>query len=241
VLDGRIQNVEMSSARGEGKIKFPCGDLTLEGVLHLPDGSEPFPAVVVCHPHPLYGGAMDDFVVMAVCRALLQESIAAFRFNFRGVGESDGLHGKGVGEQEDVKAAVSYLCSRQEVDATRIGLAGYSFGAGIALSVAPQEERIQALAAVSPALTAAFPSLKNYVKPKFLVVGSADTFIPSERFLRLVGELAEPKEHHVVPGADHFWLGYEDVMVKSVASFFSRIFKEPARDGSKSYKEARGS
>ena len=198
--------------------------------MRLPDGSEAFPAVVVCHPHPLYGGTMDDFVVMAVCGALLQESIAAFRFNFRGVGESEGLHGKGVGEQEDVKAAVSFLCSRQEIDKRRIGLAGYSFGAGVVLSVAPQDERVQAVAAISPTLPAASSLLRDYVKPKFLVAGGADTFIPTERFLRLVEGLAEPKECQVIPGADHFWLGYEGEMAKSVASFFSRIFKESAKE-----------
>ena len=196
----------------------------------MPEGYEPFPSVVVCHPHPLYGGTMDDFVVMAVCEALLRESIAAFRFNFRGVGGSDGLHGKGVGEQEDVRAAVSFLSSRQEIDAKRIGLAGYSFGAGVALSVAPQEDRVQAVAAISPALPAASSPLRSYVKSKFLVVGSADTFIPGDRFLHLVGELAEPKEYQVISGADHFWLGYEREMAKSVASFFSRILKEPAKE-----------
>jgi hypothetical protein len=172
---------------------------------------------------------MDDFVVLAVCSALLQESIAAFRFNFRGVGGSDGLHGKGVGEQEDVRAAVSFLSSRQEIDAKRIGLAGYSFGAGVVLSIAPQEDRVQAVAAISPALPAASSPLRGYVNPKLLVVGDADTFIPSERFLRLVGELAQPKEYQVVPGADHFWLGHEGEMAKSVALFFSRIFKEAAK------------
>ena len=211
-------------------MRFPCGDLSLEGALHLPDSPKPFPAVVVCHPHPLYGGTMDDFVVMAVCRALLQESIAAFRFNFRGVGDSDGLHGKGVGEQEDVKAAVSYLCSYQEIDRTRIGLAGYSFGAEVVLSVAPQEERVQAVAAISPALPATSPPLRSYVKRKFLVVGGADTFIPAERFLRLVNELSEPKEHKVIPGADHFWIGHEGEMAKGVASFFSRVLRETAKE-----------
>ncbi len=211
-------------------MRFPCGELSLEGALHLPDGSASFPAVVVCHPHALYGGNMDDFVVMAVCKALLQESIAAFRFNFRGVGGSDGQHGRGVGEQEDVKAAVSYLCSRQEVDGKRIGLAGYSFGAGVVLSIAPQEERVQAVAAISPALPAASPPLRSYVRPKLLVVGGVDTFIPTERFIRLVEELAESKEYKVITGADHFWMGHEVEMAKAVASFFSKVLGEAEKE-----------
>jgi len=173
---------------------------------------------------------MDDFVVLAVCRALVQESIAAFRFNFRGVGGSDGLHGKGVGEQEDVKAAVSFLSSCEEIDPKRIGLAGYSFGAGVVLSVVPQEERVQAVAAISPALPSASPPLRGYVKPKFLIVGSEDTFVSRDRFLSLVEELAEPKEYEVIPGADHFWLGYEDEVATSVASFFSKIFQQSVKE-----------
>ena len=87
---------------------FPCNDLSLEGIAHMPQGNGPFPSVVVCHPHPLYGGDMDNNVVVAVCQALVQRSIVGFRFNFRGVGQSTGRHAQGIGEQQDVEAALSF-------------------------------------------------------------------------------------------------------------------------------------
>ena len=71
-------------------LRFPCGNLFLEGALSWPQGAGPFAVVVVCHPHPLYGGTMDNNVVLAVCQALYGESMVAFRFNFRGVGGSQG-------------------------------------------------------------------------------------------------------------------------------------------------------
>ena len=86
----------------ETRVTFPCSDRSLEGVSSVPEGKGPFTAVVVCHPHPLYGGMMDNNVVIAVCRAVSQTSIASLRFNFRGVGRSQGGHAEGVGEQDDV-------------------------------------------------------------------------------------------------------------------------------------------
>jgi len=112
----------------ESYVTFPCGDLTLEGVCHLPEGTGPFPVAVVCHPHPLYGGTMDNNVVYAVCQTLCQRGILALRFNFRGVGRSEGMVG-GMGDPEDVVAAISFIISMDRVDVARVGLCGYSAGA----------------------------------------------------------------------------------------------------------------
>ena len=84
----------MNSAR----VSFPCGDIVLEGEWHLPRGKPPFPVIVVCHPHPLHGGDMHNNVVITICRELPRNSIAAFRFNFRGVGNSGGSFGEGIAE-----------------------------------------------------------------------------------------------------------------------------------------------
>ena len=90
-------------------IAFPCGEISLEGVLHLPDGEGTFPGVVVCHPHPLYGGDMENNVVITICQAMVARSVAALRFNFRGAGGSGGQFGGGVKERDDVTAALDYL------------------------------------------------------------------------------------------------------------------------------------
>jgi len=206
----------------ESNVPFPCGSLSLEGALHLPEGSGPFPAVAVCHPHPLFGGSMWNNVVIPICEALAREGILAFRFNFRGVEGSEGVFGGGIEEQEDVKAALSFLSSMEGVDPGRIGLAGYSFGAMVALPVALQDGRVQALALISLLLASSAPEpLTSYLKPKLLLCGSRDYFIPIPDFLRLVEGIPEPKQYEVISGADHFWWGYEGEAARAVAAFFA--------------------
>jgi len=210
----------------ENCVTFPCGDLSLEGVCHLPEGAGPFPAVVVCHPHPLYGGNMDNNVVYAVCQALCQRGILAFRFNFRGVGRSEGTLGGGVGEPDDVSAAVSFVASMEQVDSKRIGLCGYSAGAVAAFATKPLDERIQAAAAISPPLSfASLDGLKGCPKPKLIVTGGKDNFTRLEDFHRFAESLIGPKQCEVIPGADHFWWGYEDQVGDRVASFFISALK----------------
>jgi len=209
----------------ESYVTFPCGDLTLEGVCHLPEGTGPFPVAVVCHPHPLYGGTMDNNVVLAVCQTLCQRGIVGFRFNFRGVGRSQGTL-SGVGDPEDVVAAVSFIASIENVDVGRIGLCGYSAGAIAAFAIQPGD-RIQAAAAISPPISmVSLDGLKAYSKPKLIIIGSSDDFTPIEDFHRFCDSLVEPKECEVISGADHFWWGYEDQLGEKVAAFFVSALKE---------------
>ncbi len=204
---------------------FPCGELTLEGMLHLPEGSAPFACVVVCHPHPLYGGDMENNVVLTVCHALCQKGIAALRFNFRGTGRSEGSFGGGTAEQEDIEAAISFVASREEVNPQRIGLCGYSFGAIPSFLSAPSEQ-VQAVAAISPPLSLSpLEGLKGYPKPKLLISGSEDNFTPQQAFEAFFESLPEPKEGEVIPGADHFWWNHEDEVGSRVSSFFAEMLK----------------
>ncbi len=207
----------------QSEVSFPCGSLSLEGAFHLPEGSGPFPAVAVCHPHPLFGGSMEVNVVLAICDALAQESVGALRFNFRGVGGSGGAFGGANDEQEDVRAALSFLSSMEGVERGRIGLVGYSFGALVALPVALQDGRVQALALISLLLAASPDSegLMSYLKPKILLCGGRDDFIPVPEFLHLVERIPEPKQYEVISGADHFWWGYEEKVAGAVATFFA--------------------
>lgn len=207
--------------------RFPCGDIVLEGEWHLPQGRGPFPGVVVCHPHPLYGGNMLNNIVVAICEALSRHSMAAFRFNFRGVGNSGGAFGEGIAEQEDVRAALAFILSTADIDAKRIGLAGYSFGASVALPVALEDERVGLLALVSPALSdSGWEQLKGYRQAKFVIVGDADFVIPLERLRQHIGDIADPKQYQVVSGADHFWWGYEEEVAQTVARFFANGFSQ---------------
>jgi len=160
-------------------------------------------------------------IVVAICQALSQRSVAAFRFNFRGVGRSEGEFGGGIAEQEDVKSALDFLLSTPYIDTERIGLVGYSFGASVALPVALKDERASLLALVSPALSySGWEQLKGYHKAKFLIVGDADFVIPLERFQQRIKNVPDPKQYQVVSGADHFWQGYEEEVAQKIAQFF---------------------
>jgi alpha/beta superfamily hydrolase len=200
------------------RVIFPCGDLRLEGELHLPEGEGPFPVVTICHPHPLYGGDMDNNVVMAVYFALVKSSIAALRFNFRGIGNSGGSYGEGVGEQDDLQAALDFLSTLKEIDSQRIGLAGYSFGGMVAAHVAIKDNRIKQLALISPALNETdWIRLKKYALPKLILIGEADTSVPFRPFQHFFGDA---KQYQIIAGADHFWYGFEEQLSGKIARFF---------------------
>ncbi len=201
-------------------ISSPSGELELEGAWHLPDSEGHLPAVIVCHPHPLYGGSMSANVVFYLCQALAGAGIAALRFNFRGVGKSQGRFGGGKLEQEDVRAALDFVLATENIDHQRIGLAGYSFGGGVAAAVAVGEERIKMLALVSPALMESGEQLKEYIKPKFIIIGENDDVIAQQELRELFEEMPEPKRYEVITGADHFWEGFVDVVADKVAGFF---------------------
>jgi alpha/beta superfamily hydrolase len=203
---------------------FPSGEFILEGIVAIPEGAGHFPAVIVCHPHPLYGGSMDNAVVHSLCETLTKASFVSFKFNFRGVGASQGEFGQGVGEQADVEAAISFVGTLREVDCHRIGLAGYSAGSGFGFPVGSGDSRIKALAAVSPPLNMfAFDFLKDCSKPKLLVSGSEDNFTPADRFLEFCQSLAEPKQYEIIEGADHFWWEYESLLASKVTAFFTKV------------------
>jgi len=208
----------------KARVSFSSGGLFLEGILAIPEGAGPFPAVIVCHPHPLYGGSMDNNVVCNLSETLTQASLASFKFNFRGVGGSQGEFGQGIGEWEDVEAAISFISTVKEVDSRRIGLAGYSAGAGFALPVGFNDARIRALAAVSlPLPMFDFDFLKSCPKPKLFISGSRDNLIPTDQFFEFCQNLPEPKEYESIEGADHFWWGYESSMAAKVTAFFTRV------------------
>jgi len=188
------------------RLSFPSGRLVLDGILALPEGVSPFPAVIVCHPHPLYGGSIDNNVVCSLSETLIQASLVSFKFNFRGVGGSQGEFDQGIGEREDVEAAISFISTLKEIYPRRIGLAGYSAGAGFALPVGFNDARIEALAVISPPLTMFdFGFLKSCTKPKLLISGSRDELIPADKFIEFCRNLPEPKEYESIVGADHFW------------------------------------
>lgn len=209
----------------ETKVAFRSGRLLLEGAMSSPAGIGPYAAVLVCHPHPSFGGSMDNNVVKSICEVLFDRSIMILKFNFRGVGRSQGRFGHGIGEQEDVEAAIAFLSAEKHVDPHRMGLAGYSAGVVFGLPVAVRDARVQALAAISlPFGMMDLEAVRNWPKPKLFVAGSRDDFASVDELTEFCRNCVEPKECAIIEGADHFWQGYEATLTTRVGDFFSRVF-----------------
>ena len=145
-------------------IGFTSQGLKLEGVLSVPEDlsarapgapgvsetSGNLPAILMCHPHPKLGGDMESPVVLAVCGAAAREGIASMRFNFRGVGDSEGAFSDGEGEQKDMEAALSVLRRWPGIDGKRLAVAGYSFGAAVILDGLKLCKPAQSFALIAP-------------------------------------------------------------------------------------------
>lgn len=192
------------------QITFSSDSVTCEGLFARPAADSRIPGLVICHPHPLRGGDMLNNVVRALAEAFAATGFATLRFNFRGVGRSTGQYGEGVGEQEDGRAALSWLAAQPGIDAERLFLAGYSFGARVALAVAAADPRVSGFIAVAPPiLRDDWPSLESTRGPKILLVGDRDPYAPSDRLTSVVKSLPEPKRLIVLANTDHFFVGQE--------------------------------
>src|SRR5215813_3420077 len=204
----------------EERVTFPVGDIALEGLLWAPPQA-PTIGVVLCHPHPLYGGDMQNNVVSALADTFQQAGMATLRFNFRGVGRSGGEHGGGEAEVEDVKAAVTYLLSRQAVPT--VVVAGYSFGSMVGLRAGAADPRVHKLIGVALPVGVSDPSfLLDVTKPKLLISGDRDNYSPIPALQGLLAKLPEPKALVTVPGADHFFWGQEEEVAKAAVEFLQK-------------------
>jgi uncharacterized protein len=189
--------------KGNLFIDGPVG--RLEALLKEPVG-EVRRVVVVCHPHPLFAGTMHNKVVYRIARAFQDSGFAVLRFNFRGTQQSEGTHDYGRGEQDDLRAALSYM--EQKYPQAELWVAGFSFGAVVTLKTACSDPRVRAM------ILAGLPVSKygeaelsgvNCSKPKLLVQGGNDEF-GSVNDLRTFYEKLEGEKHlQVIDNADHFF------------------------------------
>ena len=201
----------------EAHVTFQVGDIMLEGLLWIPS-QPPSIGVVLCHPHPLYGGEMHNNVVTALAEAFQQAGMMTLRFNFRGVGQSGGTHGGGEAEVEDVQAAVAYLLSRQAVPT--VAVAGYSFGSMVGLRAGASDARVHTLVGVALPIGMRDASfLLTSQKPVLLISGERDDISPLPALQELIAKLAEPKRLLTIPGADHFFLGQERQVAQAAVAF----------------------
>jgi hypothetical protein len=175
-------------------------------------------AAVVCHPHPLYGGTLHNKVVFHTMKALNGFGFPVLRFNFRGTGLSEGEYASGIGEVDDVRAALDWL---EREFTLPVIFAGFSFGAAVGLRAAYSDDRVPALIALGlPASAGAvrsevrnedgvydFDFLRACAKPKLFVSGSRDQFGPMGKLEALVSTFAEPKKLVRIEAGDHFFEG----------------------------------
>jgi alpha/beta superfamily hydrolase len=208
----------------EQQVTFPSGSLTLEGLLAKPEGIASATGGVVCHPHPLYGGSMYNNVVDAVLAAMWKKEWATLRFNFRGVGASEGEHGGGVGEAEDAAAAVAYLTSQPGIHKDGAVLAGYSFGSIAAMTAAPKIADLGALVLIAlPLKMADVRALKDFAGPIVIAAGDGDMYCPAAQLEALHKELGARAQLRIIAGADHFFGGFEVELADAIESMLGAI------------------
>jgi uncharacterized protein len=200
----------------EKMIFFNSGPLKLEGLYNRVSGDR---GVVVTHPHPLYGGDMMNNVVEALCLACNECGYSSLRFNFRGVGQSDGGYDNGDGEQEDVEAAIRYLA---DAGIEKIDLAGYSFGSWVIARGAESYEKINRIILVSPPVDLFDYSPLNNVHEVKLVIAGAEDSIADWRSIEKMLPLWNPDViFKVISGADHFYWGHADELRKAINEFLA--------------------
>lgn len=163
-------------------------------------------AVVVAHPHPQYGGTMHTKVVYQMTKALGRIGCAVLRFNFRGVGLSEGTYADGTGELDDFRAALQFM--HQRYPSARLWTGGFSFGAWIALTVGASDSRVSTIIGVAPPLARYdFEAVRVSAKPKFFIQGEFDELCPLKEMQQFYARAEEPKELVVIDGADHLFDG----------------------------------
>lgn len=205
----------------------------LEGALHLHEGAGPFPCAVVCHPHPQYGGSMDVPLIVALAQGLERAGWAVLRFNFRGVGQSQGVYDEGRGEVEDVEAAIAYLRTHDAVRDEPLALVGYSFGAWVALEAARHAGPVAAVAAVAlPLWRMPEGWLTDLDVPKLFIAGDRDTVCPVDALKTWASTLPGITEIAILTRADHYLAGREGQVADEVARFLNAHAKR-ASEGAK--------
>jgi alpha/beta superfamily hydrolase len=187
------------------KMSIPGPVGNLEAIVETPATGEPLGVVVVCHPHPQNGGTMHNNVAHTLARSFVRHGYAARRFNFRGTQASEGEYDDGIGELDDALAAMQWM--RAEFANGPMWLAGFSFGAAIALRAAI-EQPVDGLVTVAPAVSRFASGLTSQPQCPWLIVqGDQDELVDIEETITWFNELLPGPELAVIPEAEHFFHG----------------------------------
>jgi alpha/beta superfamily hydrolase len=196
-------------------IDGPAGKL--EALLEEPEqesAAVPREACLVCHPHPLFGGTMHNKVVYRIARGMRRSGAVVLRFNFRGVGRSEGAHDQGAGELEDARAALGVL--RQRYPDLPYSMAGFSFGSRVILRLGCSIQPARLVAVGFPTRQGGFDYLATCAIPKFFLQSTMDEFGPREELEAAFRGFAEPKRLEFIEAGDHFFAGGLDDLEEAI-------------------------
>ena len=204
---------------GESRaIEFSGPAGRIEGILQGRPDDRALRSAIVCHPHPLGGGTMHTKVVHRAARALEASAHRVLRFNFRGVGRSEGVHDRGRGEQDDVGAALDYVAA---IDRNApVTMVGFSFGSFVGLAAGWDDPRVDALVGIAiPANLYDFSFPLSCPKPKLLIHGTGDMLAPLAALEEIYPSIAPPKTLVRLDGASHLLTERLDEVEEAVLSF----------------------
>jgi len=200
-------------------LQGPAGKL--ESILDFPRDAEIVGTAVVCHPHPQHGGTMHNKVAHTLARAFVRAGFETLRFNFRGTEASEGQYDDGIGELDDALAALKWMRERRPVGP--LWLAGFSFGAAIAIRAAVKEE-VSGLVSVAPAVSRFANDLEVQPECPWLVIqGDEDELVDVEETIAWLNSLEPGPELLVVPGAEHFFHGRQNDLREAVMDFVAQL------------------
>lgn len=207
------------AAPREKPVEFAGPAGRIEGVLNLPDADGPCPTVVICHPHPLHQGTMDNKVVHTLARAFASAGFAALRFNFRGVGTSEGAYDDGNGETDDALAAMDWVAA--ELGQAPSWIAGFSFGSAVALRVASRRNVLGLVTVAPPVLRLGGATAPAGPIRWLLVQGEEDDVVLAEDVIAWVNDLEPGPELVLIAGAGHFFHGKLTQLRSAVDGFIA--------------------
>ena len=191
------------------------------------------PVALVLHPHPQHGGTMNNKVVYAIYQCFRERGFSVLRFNFRGVGRSQGKFDQGFGELSDAAAALDWL-QTHNANASRCWIAGFSFGAWIAMQVLMRRPEIHGFVVVSPpANHFDFTFLAPCPSSGLIVQGNKDDVVPEANVAKLALRLQNQRhievDYRIIKGANHFFEDKLDVLTSMVSGYLQKSVSPPAK------------
>jgi alpha/beta superfamily hydrolase len=200
----------------EKHITFASENLTLEGLYTKHSGTR---GAIITHPHPLYGGDMSNPVVEALVRSYNRKNITTLRFNFRGTGRSEGRHEGGLGERQDILAAINFLV---EKGITSIQLVGYSFGSWVIAHLSEVPTEVEAMIFISPPIAfIPFQNIQTLPLLQLVITGEEDEFAPPQLIRQAIQNWNPNARFEVIDATDHFYYGSFNALENIVEKFLS--------------------